>query len=181
MGITVGTLSGENIEQSVLEVSYTVLEINKDQEKARLLQTIATFINVQITLDKKNDIPFIPPSNFQLAKSQDKLFCYGPGGSGKSRLIFELVRTSLNDNVEKVYILNPSHSLDKNVQRTNIIQLIRQFTPYDVIIWDNFPDGLSKIDAETGKLVINTLGSNRSKNLYITLKPKFLDLSRFNR
>jgi|GEM_PF-527647 len=178
MGNSVRTPLNENYEESILEVPYIVLAFTQEQEKAQLLQAIATAINVQLTLGEDTRIPFIAPSNFQQANNQDKLFSYGPGGSGKSRLIFELVKAKLNEKIKRLYIINPRQAIDKNIQRTHLVQLIDRFTSEDIVVWDNFPDGLIKKDIDTSKLVLEIISSSEAKNILIALKPKFLEIYR---
>jgi hypothetical protein len=165
-------------EESVIEIPYIVLTITQEQEKTQILQTVATAINVQLTLEEEAHIPFIAPSNFQQANNQDKLFFYGPGGSGKSRLIFELVKSKLNEKIKRLYIIDPRQVLNKNIQRTNLMQLFNQLTYEDIVVWDNFPDGVIKKDIDTGKLTLEIISSSEAKNILIALKPKFLEIYR---
>jgi hypothetical protein len=178
MGISAETQYNQRrLEDSALEVPYSIFTITKEQEKMQILQTIATSINVQLTLDEDH-IPFVAPTNFHLANSQDKLFSYGPGGSGKSRIIFELVKIKLDEKIEGLYTINPRHAQDKNIQRANLMQLAGQFTYHDIVVWDNFPDGLMKKDIDTGKIALEITSSSTAKNLFIALKPKFLEIYR---
>ncbi len=177
MGTSVKAQYNQRFEDLLPEVSYSVFTI-KDLEKMRILQTVATAINVQLKLDEQDSITFVAPTNFQLVNSQDKLFFYGPGGSGKSRLIFELVRAKLDHEIERLYIINPGQVLDKNIQRTNLMQLASQFTDRDIVVWDNFPDGLLKKDPDSGKLALVVISSGAARNLFIALKPKFLEIYR---
>src|SRR5215207_4156140 len=172
MGTSIETQDNQRLEDSLLEVSYCVFTITSEQEKMQILQTIATTINVQLTLDEQDHIPFVAPTDFQLANSQDKLFSYGPGGSGKSRIIFELTKVKLDEKIERIYIINPRQALDKNIQRANLMQLSYRFTCHDIVVWDNFPDGLMKKDIDTGKLALEIISSSTAKNLFIALKPK---------
>ena len=165
-------------EESVAEIPYIVLTITQEQEKIQILQTVATAINVQLTLDEEAHIPFIPSSNFQQANNQDKLFLYGPGGSGKSRLIFELVKSKLSEKIKRLYIINPRQVLNKNIQRANLMQLFNQLTHEDIVVWDNFPDGVIKKDIDTGKLILEIISSSEAINILIALKPKFLEIYR---
>lgn len=114
MGTSGETQYNQRLEDPLLEVSYSVLTI-EEQEKIQILQTIATAINVQLTLDKQDHLPFVAPTDFQLANSQDKLFSYGPSGSGKSRIIFELTKIKLDEKIERLYIINPRQAMDKKI------------------------------------------------------------------
>jgi hypothetical protein len=179
MDTSVGTQRNRQLDDSPFEVSYSIFAItNEEEEKTQILKTIATAINVQLTLDEQDHIPFVAPTNFNLANNQDKLFCYGPSGCGKSRIIFELAKLKLDEKIGKIYIINPRQVLDKNIQRANLMQLSYQFTCHDVVIWDNFPDGLMKKDIDTGKIALEIISSSTAKNLFLALKPKFLEVYR---
>jgi hypothetical protein len=177
MGASAETQYNVRLEDSVLEVSYSVFTITNEEEKTQLLQTVATAINVQLTLDE-DQIPFVVSDSFQLAKSQDKLFSYGPGGCGKSRIIFELVKAKLDERIQRLYVINPRQALDRNIRHDNLMQLVDKFTYQDIVVWDNFPDGLKKKDIDTGKLALEITSSGTAKNLFIALKPKFLEMYR---
>ncbi len=76
-------------EDESIEVSYSILSVEQQQgTNDDILQKIATTINVQLTLESNERLPFIPFANFDTAKYADKLFLYGPSGCGKSRAIF---------------------------------------------------------------------------------------------
>ena len=68
-----------------IEVSYSILYGNK-RSYDELLQEVSVAINLQLVLDDKY-LPFIDPIDFDNENYQDKLFIYGPSGSGKSRNI----------------------------------------------------------------------------------------------
>jgi hypothetical protein len=65
-----------------IEVSYTVLERQGNESIAdqRLLQQIATAINVQLNVEEGQDLPFIPFNGFDDLMQESKLFLYGPSG-----------------------------------------------------------------------------------------------------
>jgi ABC-type dipeptide/oligopeptide/nickel transport system ATPase component len=59
-------------------------------------------------------LPFVAPVDLDTAKYQDKLFIYGSSGSGKSRIIFEIIKykkQQLKSLIEKVYIINPRQKI----------------------------------------------------------------------
>lgn len=58
------------------------------------------------------------------------------------------------------------------------MQLSYQFTCHDIVLWDNFPDGLMKKDIDSGKIALEIISSSTAKNLFIALKPKFLEIYR---
>lgn len=68
-----------------IEVSYSILYGNK-RSYDELFQEVSVAIDLQLILDDKY-LPFIDPIDFDNANYQDKLFIYGPSGSGKSRNI----------------------------------------------------------------------------------------------
>lgn len=91
-----------------IEVSYSILYRNK-RNYDELLQEVSVGINLQLYLNDQY-LPFIDPIDFDNVKYQDKLLIYGPSGSGKSRIVFEIIRNKKNlqgTSVEKVYIINP--------------------------------------------------------------------------
>lgn len=52
---------------------------------------VSVAINLQLGLDDQY-LTFIHPADFDTAKYQEKLFIHGPSGSGKSRIILELIK-----------------------------------------------------------------------------------------
>jgi hypothetical protein len=57
-------------------------------------------VNVELAAEWTENLPLIPFSDFERARSSDKLFPYGPSGCGKSRATFELVRENLSCNAK---------------------------------------------------------------------------------
>lgn len=57
-------------------------------------------VNVELAAEGTENLPLIPFSDFERARSSDKLFPYGPSGCGKSRATFELVRENLSYNAK---------------------------------------------------------------------------------
>ena len=94
-------------------------------------------------------LPFIDPADFDTAKYQDKLFIHGPIGNGKSR---------------------------EKTGRTNLIDLINQFTENDVIVWDNFLDDLIRRDTDNARKALEIISSKEVSSLLVALKPKYLEL-----
>ncbi len=92
-------------------------------------------------------LPFIDPADFDTAKYQDKLFIHGPSGSGKSK---------------------------EKTGRTNLIDLINQFTENDIIVWDNFPDDLIKRDIDNARKALEIISSKEVSSILVALKPKYL-------
>lgn len=81
-----------------------ILDGNKRSYDGLIQVSVA--INLQLGLDDQY-LPFIDPADFDTAKYQDKLFIHGPIGNGKSR---------------------------EKTGRTNLIDLINQFTENDIIV-----------------------------------------------
>jgi RNA helicase len=80
------------------------------------------------------------------------LLIYGPSGSGKSRIVFEIIKDKknvLDTSVEKVYIINPRQKTGEKTGRTTLIDLLNQVTENDIIVWDNFPTDLIKRDKDS--------------------------------
>ena len=67
MGTSIEAQHNQRLEDFLLEVPYSVFTVTNEQEKKQILQTIATAVNVQLTLDEQDRIPFVTPSDFQLA------------------------------------------------------------------------------------------------------------------
>lgn len=115
-------------------------------------------------------LPFIDPADFDTAKYHDKLFIHGPSGSGKSRIILELIknkRQQLQSLIEKVYITNTRQKMGEKTGRTNFIDLINQFTENDIIVWDNFPDDLIKRDIDNARKVLEIISSKEVSSLLV--------------
>ena len=66
-------------EAEPIEVSYTLLGASQ-QHPSDVLQKVVAAINVQLTLENVQDLPFIAPNGFDIAKHQDKLCIYGQSG-----------------------------------------------------------------------------------------------------
>ncbi|HEX2124007.1 MAG TPA: hypothetical protein VHF44_00225, partial [Nitrososphaeraceae archaeon] len=97
MGYSKQTDQGLRKEDEPTEVSYTVLRGISQRNISDILQKIVTAINVQLTLENGQGLPFVPSNGFDTTKHQDKLFIYGPSGCGKSRCIYEIIKDKLND------------------------------------------------------------------------------------
>ena len=135
-------------EAEPIEVSYTLLGASQ-QHPSDVLQKVVAAINVQLALENGQDLPFIAPNDFDIAKHQDKLFIYGQSGSGKSRCLFELLKDKLND-VENIFIINPRQTIGDESGRIKIHELANRLNQKDIVVWDNFPDDLLKRDIENG-------------------------------
>src|SRR5215831_18798484 len=157
-----------------IEVSYTMLDVGIEDSNASL-QKIATAINVQLKLLDGTEIPFIPFNEFDDSCREDKVYLYGPSGSGKSRSIFEIIKSKVTM-IDRIYIINPRTVIaDTESGRIDLYELIDRFTEDDAILWDNFPDDLVKKDIESGRKALEVVSSKNVKNLLVALKPKYLE------
>jgi GTPase SAR1 family protein len=139
------------------------------------LQKIATAINVQLKLLDGTEIPFIPFNEFDNSSREDKVYLYGPSGSGKSRSIFEIIKSKVTM-IDRIYIVNPRTVIAGTESgRIDLYELIDRFTENDAILWDNFPDDLVKKDIESGRKALEVISSKNVKNLLVALKPKYLE------
>ena len=73
------------------EVAYAVLDVSQ-KNTTGVLEKFAITINVQLTLQPGQEIPFIPFNGFETVKEASKLLLYGPSGCGKSRCIYGLAK-----------------------------------------------------------------------------------------
>jgi hypothetical protein len=162
-----------------IEVSYSILYRNK-RNYDELLQEVSVGINLQLVLNDQY-LPFTDPIDFDIVKYQDKLLIYGPSGSGKSRIVFEIIRNKKNEldtSVEKVCIINPRQKMGEKTGRTTLIDLINQITENDIIIWDNFPDDLIKRDKDSASKALEIITSIELCGLIVAVKPKYLEVYR---
>jgi class 3 adenylate cyclase len=157
------------------EVSYTILDTTKNAND--ILQSLATAINVRLSLDSEQDFPFVEFDNFATASRQDKIFLYGPGGSGKSRSIYEIAKRNIPD-IKRIIIINPRNNTGSESGRIRLADVVSKFSDGDAVIWDNFPDDLVKRDAANARYVLEMVSSRSIKKLLVALKPKYLEVLR---
>jgi GTPase SAR1 family protein len=156
------------------DVSFA--EIRSDEKWPETVQKVATAINVQFT-DSYKQLPFVPFKEFENLLREEKVFLFGPSGCGKSRTIIELLR-SKKGNYDRIFVINPSNPAGLDSSRENISTLSQQFGRNDLVIWDNFPEGLVKRDLENAFGALEILNSRSVENLYISLKPTYLEMYR---
>ena len=132
---------------------------------------MAIAINVQFTGFSEN-LPFVPPKQFASLVREEKIFLVGPSGSGKSRAIIEILR-SKNPTYDRIFVINPSNPAGLDSARQSIASLSQQFGRNDIVIWDNFPDGLVKRDLQSAFGALEIINSSQVQNLYIALKPTY--------
>ena len=156
------------------DVSFA--EIRSDEKWPETVQKVATAINVQFTHSSKQ-LPFVPFKEFENLLREEKVFLFGPSGCGKSRTIIELLRNK-KGHYDRIFVINPSNPAGLDSSRENISTLSQQFSRNDLVIWDNFPEGLVKRDLENAFGALEILNSRSVENLYISLKPTYLEMYR---
>jgi hypothetical protein len=155
-----------------IQVSYSVLPAHCQFRD--FLQKFATAINVQLSLERDQELPFVSFTGYDTAEQANKLFLFGPSGCGKSRSIFEILKSKMTV-FEKVYIINPRNTTTKDSGRISVFELINKIGENDALVWDNFPDDLIKRDFDTAKEVLEIISSKNLKGLFIALKPEYLE------
>jgi len=164
-----------NEESKEIKVPYTVLD-SIDISK------VAFAINVQLTLNdaneqhtNQNSLPFVFPNDFDDVKDRDNLFIYGPSGCGKSRTMVEIISKSSNERTEKIYIINPRNAIGVESGMISLYDLVNKLCEKDVVIWDNFPDGMIRRDTASAIRVLEIVSSRKTMKLLVALKPNYLE------
>lgn len=165
-----------NEESKDVKVPYTVLDSTD-------ISKVAFAINVQLTLNSareqgstQNSLPFVFPNDFENVKERDNLFFYGPSGCGKSRTIVEIINELFNTGgIEKVFVINPRNAIGGESGMGSLYDLVNKFCEKDVVIWDNFPDGIIQRDVASATRVLTIFGSRRTMKLLVALNPKYLE------
>ncbi|HYV51750.1 MAG TPA: hypothetical protein VE971_00515, partial [Candidatus Eisenbacteria bacterium] len=163
-------------ESKEIKVPYTVLHSND-------ISKVAFAINVQLTLNDVNEqhstqssLPFVFPNDFDYVKDRDNLFIYGPSGCGKSRTIVEIFsRLSDAGGIEKIYVVNPRNAIGVESGLISLYDLVNKLGEKDVVIWDNFPDGIIQRDLASAVRVLEIVSSRRTMRLLVSLNPKYLE------
>ena len=156
------------------DVSFA--EIRSDEKWTETVQKVATAINVQFTESSKQ-LPFVPFKEFENLLREEKVFLFGPSGCGKSRTIIELLRSN-KGSYDRIFVINPSNPAGLDSSRESISTLSQQFGRNDLVIWDNFPEGLVKRDLQNAFGALEIVNSRSVQNLYISLKPTYLEMYR---
>jgi hypothetical protein len=156
------------------DVSYAKLQ--PDGNWNETVQKVATAINVQFT-ESSEQLPFVPFKQFEKLQREEKIFLFGPSGSGKSRTIVELLN-SKDAGYGRIFVINPSNPAGLDSGRENIAALSQQFGRDDLVIWDNFPEGMVKRDLENAFGALEIVNASQVQNLYIALKPTYLEMYR---
>jgi hypothetical protein len=157
------------------DVSFA--EIRSDEKWTETVQKVATAINVQFTEESSKQLPFVPFKEFQNLLREEKVFLFGPSGCGKSRTIIELLR-SKKGSYDRIFVINPSNPAGLDSSRESISSISQQFGRNDLVIWDNFPEGLVKRDLENAFGALEIVNAQSVQNLYIALKPTHLEMYR---
>ncbi|MGA9152301.1 MAG: hypothetical protein WBZ36_17130 [Candidatus Nitrosopolaris sp.] len=163
-------------ESKEIRVPYTLLDSSD-------ISKVAFAINVQLTLNdankqhsNHNSLPFVFPNDFDNVKDRDNLFIYGPSGCGKSRTIVEIISKLSNaGRTEKIYVINPRNAIGVESGMISLYDLVNKFGEKDVVIWDNFPDGIIQRDIASAMRGLEIVSSRRTMKLLIALKPKYLE------
>ena len=103
------------------EVSYTIVPVSHELVD-QVLQSVATAINLRLSLEQNQPFPFVEFDSFSAALKQDKVFLYGPGGSGKSRSIFELLSRGIL-HFDRIIIVNPRNNVGTESGRIPLAEL----------------------------------------------------------
>jgi hypothetical protein len=156
------------------DVSFAKLQ--PDGNWAETVLKVATAINVQFT-ESSEQLPFVSTRQFEKLLKEEKVFLFGPSGSGKSRTIIELIRNK-KTRYDRIFVINPSNPAGLDSGRENIAVLSQQFGRKDLVIWDNFPEGLVKRDLENAFGALEIVNASAVQNLYIALKPTYLEMYR---
>jgi hypothetical protein len=156
------------------DVSF--LEIKAIDDWEETIQKVATAIDVQFT-DSSEVLPFVPFKEFRNLLQEEKVFLFGPSGCGKSRVIIELLKSKKSSH-GSIFIINPSSPAGQDSGRENISLLSQRFKSNDIVIWDNFPDGLIKRDLQSAFAALEIINSRPVRDLFISLKPTYLEIYR---
>lgn len=155
-----------------IEVSYAILRINPGNF-TETLYNVAVGINLQLTVDDY-EIPFVSHADFDKAKNEHRLFIFGASGCGKSRTVFEIVKTR-EKQIKNIYIINPRSTVGDEFGRKDLTTLISSCSDDDLVVWDNFPDGMVKNDPDNVKKALGIICSNNVQNLLVSLRPRYLE------
>ena len=159
-------------EDESYQVSCSILETGRTT--GHILTDIATAINVQLMFED-SQIPFVPFKDYENLLDQDKSFIYGRSGSGKSRIIYEIIKQRL-PSFNRVCVINPRPLVGVQSHRISLSKLIHELKFDDAVIWDNFPDDLIYKDIDTLKDVLKIISSKPLGCLLISLKPKYIEI-----
>lgn len=149
------------------------------------LEGVAAALNVQLESGSDAPVPFVWPEGMS-RKYGRCLALYGIGGCGKTRCLFELVRAKLEKKKEKrkpaatasVYVINPKGLPEDAAGRTYLAGILGRCGRGDIVVWDNFPEGLEKMNAENARLALKMLASSSSSRghaAYVSPGPEYVE------
>jgi hypothetical protein len=154
-------------------VAYCVLEVDHIKPSNTLLQ-IADALNLKLNHEGE-DYPFIFPKDFEKLKSENKVFLYGITGSGKNRLIYEIIKDKITS-FNKIYLLNPQLPTGR-ISVTNLVE--KTIKEKDAIIWVKYSDDLlDGQDVKIGQEVLIKISSAKVNYLFISLNHILLETYR---
>jgi len=154
-------------DERIVHVPYIRIDVD---QKADTEARIVAAMNAQLELDGSK-IPFVLPRDLAgKMMSCKKVVLYGASGCGKTRCLFEMLRSELP---RRIYIINPKGIPEDAISRAHLVGILEECSNEDdnAIVWDNFPEGLEQQSTEGVKLAIKMLGSF-GKRVYVTLSPR---------
>lgn len=153
-------------DERIIHLPYVVIDAADGNEYG--ISKITTFLNIQMDIKNTNAV-FGKPKNLPI-KPTERLVIYGNAGCGKTRCLVEIIR-SLRP--ARVFIINPSEAQDGPIKRAYLAKIVSECREGDLIVWDNFPDGLEQADEEVARLVIKMLSYGRGK-FVVTLNQEYV-------
>jgi hypothetical protein len=144
-------------EQKKGEIHYLYVDLKAPARKERDLLISVVNVNLEYTdsRGRTNEIPFVPFKGYSEISSDDNLYVVGPHFSGKSRFIYEILTKKISV-LDGLYIVGSELRLrniisildhPQSVSSTSIDEFMERIdnhrTSNIILIWDNFPDGLS--------------------------------------
>lgn len=152
-------------DERIIQLPYLIVDSAVKDQRYDLSKIIEC---LDVQRDKRNATisAFSKPRNLRAKK---RLIIYGNVGSGKTRCLIELIK-SLQPT--RVFILNPNEVNEAAVKREHLAKTVSDCKPSDLIIWDNFPDGLEQASEQVARLAIKMLSSGKHR-LAITLNPTY--------
>lgn len=157
------------LNKNQLEVSYTVIDLN-GKPAVEVYELLSKLLNVQNQINRQ-EIPFIIPERLEHLYENSLLFLHGRSGIGKSRTLHEVTKKLMNEK-KTIYVINPYSVSNSYIRYEGLWSILSRIGPDDVLVWDNFPNGLLQRNPETGRSSLDLIGS-RKVNAIISLSPLF--------
>ncbi|WP_337862746.1 hypothetical protein, partial [Nitrososphaera sp.] len=179
----------QQLENELNEVTYAVIDVHEsegqggagnrddDDNNNNAIHELSSAINVRLSLEGNQHFPFVEFDNFDGLHEEEKIFLYGSSGSGKSRALFELVKKGIG-RTRRIFVVNPRNKVGVESGRIPLRELLGKIGSDDVIVWDNFPDDLTRRDMANAKRVLELLSSKSVGKMIVVLKPKYLEVFR---